>query len=158
MQNPPRFIPDWPFPPYIFTPGINAHPEKEGGYMHGKKLISEPIDPLHPLQNQYFAYALDLFNYHYYWESHVYFEVLWNLHGRQGPIADFLKGMIKLGAAGVKFNLGQDEAANGHILRAQELLQEISLQQGDQILCFSINEILNDLKSDFSEIVILQKS
>lgn len=154
MQNPPRFIPEWPFPPYIFIPGINAHPEKEGGYMHGKKLISEPIDPLHPLQNQYFAYAMDLFNYHFYWESHVYFEVLWNVHGRVGPIADFLKALIKLGAAGVKFNLKQNEAANGHLQRAKELLMEIKQGHGETILFFNIMKLLEDLEKDFSQVRI----
>ena len=39
------------------------------------------------------------------------FEALWNQAGRKGFIADFLKALIKLGAAGVKARLKLKEAA-----------------------------------------------
>src|SRR5689334_15901904 len=100
MDNIHRFIPTWPFPSYIFIPGVNPHPKKTGGHSHGEpEPKSEPLDLQKPQDSQFLRFSLDLYNYGYFWESHVYFEALWNAHGRQGSVADFLKGMIKLSAA-----------------------------------------------------------
>lgn len=153
MKNPPRYIPEWPLPPYVFIPGVNAHPEKAGGYMHGKKLMSDSINQARPLSNQYFCYALDLFNQGFYWESHVYFEVLWNMHGRQGAIADFLKALIKLGAAGVKFKLEQNAAATGHLARALELFESVKHTHGEEILGFELEALINQVKSSTTRLL-----
>jgi len=91
------------FPSYVFIPGQNPHPKKEGGHMEGKsEPIAAPLDLEHPETSPEFCYGIDLFNHRYYWESHVYFEALWNAHRRHGVVADFLKALIKLSAAGVK--------------------------------------------------------
>lgn len=146
MQKPPRYIPEWPFPTYVFIPGVNTHPAKPGGHMHGKpEPIADKIDLIHPEENSYFKYALDLYNHQYFWESHVYFEALWNAHGRVNPVADFLKGLIKLGAAGVKLTIEQKAAALGHFARAQELFQSVKESQGDQFLGFNLTQIIQDL-------------
>jgi hypothetical protein len=50
--------------------------------------------------------GIDLFNFGYWWESHEAWEGLWRACGRRGPAADFLKGLIKLAAAGVKASTG----------------------------------------------------
>lgn len=142
-----RYLPTWDFPAYVFTPGENPHPKKEGGHMFGE---AEPISPQinlkAPKSSDHLLYALDLYNYGYYWESHVYFEALWNAHHRIGPVADFLKGLIKLGAAGVKINLGQISSAKDHFLRAQELINSVKDTEGDQLLGFDLQEILKQIK------------
>lgn len=100
-----------------------------------------PLDPEHPSESEAFRYAIDLFNHGYFWECHVYFEALWNAHGRQGYVADFMKGMIKLAAAGIKFKLGQRESAVGHIKRAGELFRNIESQEGKVYLGFNLHEL-----------------
>lgn len=116
---------------------------------------SDPIIPQlsesHPQESEALRYSLDLYNHGYFWESHVYFEALWNAHERKGDVADFLKGMIKLGAAGVKFNLGQSVAAHGHLSRARELFQGLLEKRGTHYLGFSIERILASLDSALSE-------
>jgi hypothetical protein len=141
-----RYIPSRAFPSYIFIPGINAHPKKEGGHMEGQSdPVSEPVDLNHPEKNVFLRYSLDLYNHGYFWESHVYFEALWNAHKRTGSIADFFKGMIKLGAAGVKFQINQPKNASVHYLRAKELLESIMNAEGSNFLGFDLKDLIGKI-------------
>lgn len=106
---------------------------------------ASPIDPKNPSQNQELAYALDLFNHGFYWESHVYFEAIWNTHGRIGPISDLMKAFIKLGAAGVKLSIDQKIAAIGHFERARELLQDVISSEGNHFLGFNLQILLEKI-------------
>lgn len=125
----------------------------------------DPVAPLielaHPETSDFLRYSIDLLNSEYYWESHVYFESLWNAHGRVGNVADFLKGMIKLGAAGVKMTIDQKVAADGHLMRARELFELVKKEEGSVFLGFDLNEIINKinhaLDSADKRIVILPK-
>lgn len=116
---------DLPFPPYRFLPGKAPHPEKEGGYLKGNKPEVEELNVENADRNLYFLYAIDLFNAKYYWESHVYWEAIWNKNNRIGEAADLLKGLIKIAAGMVKKELDSKEAYKGHIERAIELLRPI---------------------------------
>lgn len=137
-----RLIPEWPFPPYVFIPGENPHPKKTGGHMEGESdPVTLPIDPLHPEKSDFLRYSIDLYNAGYFWESHVYFEALWNAHGRSGSIADFLKGMIKLGAAGVKIKIQQPVSATDHYLRARELFSSVAEKEGTEFLGFDLKKL-----------------
>jgi hypothetical protein len=109
-------------PPYKFLPGLAPHPEKKGGHLHGHKESCEALSLTNYRSHQLFHYGIDLLNLGYFWESHVYLEIIWNAVGRYGTIADLLKGIIKIDAAGVKLLLGAEEAGLGHWKRAQELL------------------------------------
>jgi hypothetical protein len=137
-----RLIPSWPFPSYIFIPGENPHPKKSGGHMEGQgDPKTEPLDLIHPEKSEFFKFALDLLNYGYYWESHVYFEALWNAHGRTGEVADLLKAFIKLGAAGVKLQIKQPERAREHLERARELFESVRVRSSDRFLGFDLTAL-----------------
>ncbi|MCF8058875.1 MAG: DUF309 domain-containing protein [Bacteriovoracaceae bacterium] len=139
----PRYLPQWELPPYAFIPGKHPHPEKKGGHMENTEVSVEPLDPTSPLENKAFLYGLDLFNNGYYWESHVWWEALWNKAGRKGELADFLKALIKLAAGGVKINLDQKPVSQGHIDRALELL--IPLEE--EIFCgINIKDLIRDCR------------
>lgn len=90
--------------------------------MENHEVVVTSLDPFKPRENEDYLYGLDLFNHGYFWESHVWWEALWNKAKRKGELADFLKGLIKLGAGGVKINLSQEDVSLGHIDRALELL------------------------------------
>lgn len=107
--------------------------------------IASPIDPAHPQNSEILKYSLDLYNFSYYWESHVYFEALWNAHGRKGSIADFLKGMIKLGAAGVKYSINQVENGKEHLIRAKELFSGVMAVEGRIFLGFDLADIIQKI-------------
>lgn len=108
--------------------------------------VSPKIDMLHPELSEDLRYSLDLYNHGYFWESHVYFEALWNAHGRVGSVADFLKGMIKLGAAGVKTLIHEPQSAQGHLERAKELFELVKDQEGRIFLGFDLENIISSLK------------
>ena len=105
-ENPriPRLVPEVPLPPYAFVPGRTPHPISDP---HGHSFGLKPtVPPEFNLENwdtsKAYLFAFDLFNAGFYWESHEQWESLWHACGRTGPAADFLKGLIKLAAAGVK--------------------------------------------------------
>jgi hypothetical protein len=116
------------FPPYTYVPGSGTpHPVSDPrGHMHNHtEEISPTLDPRHWCENETYLYAVDLFNHGFYWEAHEAWESLWHAAGHHGQMADFLKGLIKLAAAGVK-QLEQNPAGvNRHLARAAELLSSV---------------------------------
>jgi uncharacterized protein len=122
----PRYS-DGPLPPYSYVPGHAPHPVSDPrGHMHG--LVhgtAPPLDPSHSYESAVYRYATDLFNHGFYWESHEAWETLWHAAGRQGMVASWLKGLIKLAAAAVKLREGNAAGAERHARRALELLNEV---------------------------------
>ena len=147
-----RYLAHRAFPPYIFIPGQNPHPKKSGGHMEGEEdPLCSPLDQAFPQDSETLRYSLDLFNHAYYWEAHVYLEALWNAHQREGGVADFLKALIKLSAAGVKLNLDQKESAAGHLKRARDLLEEVMGSEGELFLGFNLQNILSEIHKSLGE-------
>lgn len=127
---PTRLCPWRDFPEYAFIPGKHIHPNKPGGHsFESEALITTKIDEKRPWLSEELGFALDLYHAGYFWESHVYLEAIWNAHERIGAVADLMKALIKLSAAGVKFELGQGPAAHGHLTRALELFRGLSDDQ-----------------------------
>ena len=54
----------------------------------------------------------------YYWESHEAWESIWHAFGATGRQANFVKGLIKLAAAGVKAREGRAVGVKRHAGRA----------------------------------------
>jgi hypothetical protein len=120
---PPRLVPDLVFPAYTYVPGRFPHPFTDPkGHSYGMKPpICEPPDPNQWWASRSYLAGIDLFNHGYYWEAHEAWESLWHACGRKGITADFLKGLIKLAAAGVKVRQGQPDGVRNHARRAAEL-------------------------------------
>ena len=133
-----RFVPDEPFPPYSYVTGRFPHPTRDpAGHSFGA--VPVPCPPPDP--NQWhdcrpYLYGLDLFNHGYYWEAHEVWEGLWHATGRTGTIADFIKGLIKLAAAGVKAREGRPEGVRTHARRAAELFRQIAGQLPPGQACY----------------------
>ncbi|MDZ4659834.1 MAG: DUF309 domain-containing protein [Bythopirellula sp.] len=151
-----------PFPPYSYVPGSGTpHPVSDPqGHMHGIfEATPEPLDPQSWRDSEAYVYGIDLFNHGYYWEAHEAWESLWHAAGHRGPMADFLKGLIKLAAAGVKFREGNSAGVKRHLIRGQELLAGpmetnfcgIDLSELNQ----QLSQINNDLAVDFSLVIVL---
>ncbi len=122
-----RLVPDMLFPPYSFVPGRTPHPVSDpAGHSFGIAPPSPPLlTPESWAHNHTYLYGLDLFNARYFWESHVEFEALWLSCGRKGVVADFLKGLIKLAAAGVKDREGRPAGVQSHAHRAADLFGKV---------------------------------
>ncbi len=144
MTPAPRSIPDEPFPPYTFVPGRTPHPVSDPrGHSHGK--VPErppPLDPANWQASRAFLRGIDLFNHGYYWEAHEAWEGLWHACGRKGPVAEFLKGLIHLAAAGVKMLECRGDGVVNHAYRARELFQSVrALTVGEQFLGLCFDEL-----------------
>ncbi len=139
-----RLLPHFGFPEYAHVPGLTAHPKKKGGH---SEFVDDPepeiLNPMKPYSSDAFLYAVDLFNYGYYWESHVWWEGLWHACGRRGVMADFLKALIKLGAAGVKAKTKEEKGVIIHSQRAQELFDSLLKRDVSCYAGFDIADLFN---------------
>ena len=152
-----RFAPNIEFPEYAYIPGQFPHPNKEGGHSYGKtEPKTMPLDPGQPYLNEVYLYGIDLFNHGYYWESHVYWEALWNAEERVGEVADFLKALIKLGAAGVKVYLKQEKTAFEHVKRAREIFSQLNPQSIGGFKVSSLIDYCEKLKDELPSLVEAQ--
>lgn len=138
------------FPPYAFVPGRNPHPKiSPDGHLYNK--LEEDYKPIkNYLESEHYLYGIDLFNYGYYWEAHEVLEGLWNAHNREGNIADFLKALIRLSAAGVKVKQGQEKGIKDHSLASQNIFKNIrSINDSDLFLGISLKfliEMIDDIQ------------
>ena len=113
-----------PLPPYSFVPGGPwPHPTSSPhGHSFGlERSKLAPIDTVKTADSAPFLRGVALFNAGYYWEAHDAWESLWHAHGRRGVVADVIKALIKLAAAGVKVREGQDHGVRTHASRAADL-------------------------------------
>jgi uncharacterized protein len=131
---PPRFVPEIDFPPYTFVPGRTPHPVADpAGHLFGKHHEQPlPLDPDRWGDSRTYLHGFDLFNRGYYWEAHEEWEGLWHAAGRAGITADFLKGLLKLAAAGVKIRQGQPRGVASHAAGAAGHFRDIAEQIGGE--------------------------
>jgi hypothetical protein len=115
---------DAPLPKSAYIPGQTGRPtEAELRALLGDDHfgIFSPAtgacDPRHRV-------AIDLFNAGFYWEAHEAWERVWVSCGRRGAVADVVKGLVKLAAAGVKNAQGNPIGSTRHARRAAELIAQ----------------------------------
>ncbi|MEX0679436.1 MAG: DUF309 domain-containing protein [Pirellulales bacterium] len=125
-----RLVPDERLPPYSYVTGRFPHPTRDSsGHSFGRPPDAPP--PVHPdrwSQSRTYLLGCDLFNLGYYWEAHETWEAVWKACGRRGAVADFLKALIKLAAAGVKAREGRPTGVQRHAARAAQLLRGVRNQ------------------------------
>lgn len=115
------------WPPYTHIPGVTPHPINDPrghsfGVQHTERTVTAgSLEDL--CQEPECQRGLALFDRGYYWEAHEEWEALWQALGRTGPRADFIKGLIKLAAAGVKVREHQPNGITRHAERARELFE-----------------------------------
>ena len=131
-------------PPYAFVPGGPwPHPTgAPGGHSAGAHLRLPPVDSDQGEGRVAFDRGMALFDAGYYWEAHEVWEALWHAHGRCGPTADVLKGLIKLAAAGVKVRQGQTHGIVTHAARAAETYRKAVEAGGSRQLGFDLEDLI----------------
>ena len=147
MTSPPRYLPDRPFPPYTYVPGQAPHPIRDpAGHMLGEEPETPELFVEEWWNCEEYLWGIDLFNHGYYWEAHEAWEGLWHAAGRTGPVADFLKGLIKLAAAGVKAREGSAVGRQRHLLRGSELLESVCSDVGGRLMGLGLDAVLTTLR------------
>jgi hypothetical protein len=97
------------------------------GHSFGRPHVAPvPLDLERWADNRHYLRGFDLFNHGFYWEAHEAWEGLWHAAGRTGTTAVFLKGLIKLAAAGVKHLEGKPDGVRSHASRAAELWRGVA--------------------------------
>jgi hypothetical protein len=136
-----RYLPDEPLPPYTHVPGVTPHPVSDPrGHSHGRPAERPAApDPERWQECRGFLRGVDLFNAGYFWEAHEVWEGLWHACGRTGVVATFLKGLIKLAAAGVKHLQGNPAGVRSHACRATALFR--GLAAADRLLGLRLAEL-----------------
>ena len=103
-----------PFPPYRYRPDVGPHPRRDPeGHSYGD---SEPTPfPFSAdtwQSSEWYLYAIDLYNFAYWWECHEVFEALWNAAGRHSTEGVFFRGLLQIAAGNLKRTQGLGRAAN----------------------------------------------
>lgn len=136
-------------PAYSYVPGMFPHPFREPqGHSYGKEPPpAAPVTADKWRDSAAYLHACDLFDSGYYWEAHEAWESLWLAAGRHGETADFLKGLIKLAAAGVKAREGNVAGVRRHSSRAIELLEAVRQSHGEApFLGISLRELIGQIQ------------
>lgn len=116
------------FPGYTYVPGQQPHPRREASghsFQQPEPTVSH-FDALHWQQCDAYLFGFDLFNHGFYWEAHEQWEAVWLCVGRRGTVADLLKALIKLAAAGVKVREGKPVGVARHFARCIVLLESVA--------------------------------
>ncbi|HTN76714.1 MAG TPA: DUF309 domain-containing protein [Pirellulaceae bacterium] len=140
-----RWCPERALPPYSYVPGLFPHPFSDpSGHCYGQANTFASTANIAWTEQPLLLFGIDLFNHGYYWEAHEAWEAVWNLVGRSGTPADFVKGLIKLAAAGVKAREGRSAGVVRHATRARALFQQVAATQPreDQYAGFSLSSLL----------------
>ena len=73
-----------------------------------------------------YLYAIDLYNYAYWWECHEVLEGLWRAAGQTTEQGMFFRALIQLAAANLKRFVGQLHAADRLLRRGLVRLERVS--------------------------------
>ena len=134
------------FPPYTYDRNRERRPrvDSPAGRRAVEDYEPQPLEPDNWRRCGVYLFAIDLFNRGWYWEAHEEWEALWVLAGRQGVTADFLKGLIKLAAAGVKCRESRVNGVARHTARAVELLEMVrSASRRDEYAGLSLPSLIH---------------
>jgi len=136
-----RLLATVPPPPYAFYPGSGLpHPIRDPkGHSYGRKhsLGSGPKALCNGTwaDNRNFLLAIDFFNLGFYWEAHEEWERLWRVSGADTTVGRFLKGLIKLAAAGVKVRERSIHGVRRHAASAGEMFADAAAEADQDTYC-----------------------
>jgi hypothetical protein len=129
LNAPTRYLPHFDLPAYRHVPRMTPHPRTaaDGHSVDTSEPVCEPLTNLNWSQHVTWLFGVDLFNQAYWWEAHEQWEAAWKQ--AEGDTAHLLQGMIQLGAALIKWNLGNDRGREGLWSRSHQHLHQIVAPQ-----------------------------
>ena len=135
--------PSWPrytaiaFPSYRFVPGLNARPAAEIGDARAFT-FPERWSPQEWRSLTAYLYAIDLYNFAYWWECHEVLEGLWHAAGRTSPPARFVQAIIHLAASNLNRHRSHGAAAERQTARA---LGRLESQAGRTYMGIDVDDL-----------------
>lgn len=137
-EDAPRLLPDTPLPDYTFTTGCGLpHPYRDPrGHSHARKnRTPKPLEAPRWAENRPFLMAVDYFNFGYYWESHDGWDRLGRVAVPESLVARFLRGLVKMAAAGLKVREGSVHGVRRHAAAAGEIFADVAAECGTESYC-----------------------
>lgn len=137
----PRLLPSCPLPEYTYFPGSGMpHPIRDPkGHSHGRKHVPghgpKALNPDNWPTNRNYLLGIDFFNLGFYWEAHEEWERLWRVSGADTTVGRFLKGLIKLAAAGVKVRERSIHGVRRHAASAGEMFADVAAEADVDSFC-----------------------
>lgn len=134
----PRLLPTADLPAYTYVAGTDTpHPFRDPrGHSYGKRNRSmKPLVAEQWAYNRHYLLGLDYFNHGYYWECHDEWDRLWKASVQDSPVGRFLKGLVKLAAAGVKVREKSIHGVRRHAASAGEVFADVAAEVGTDRFC-----------------------
>lgn len=133
-----RLLPATELPRYTHIPGRGTpHPYRDPrGHSYNRK-PPQPR-PLHEerwAENRSYLLALDYFNLGFYWEAHDEWDRLWRASGPDTTVGRFLKGLVKLAAAGIKVREESIHGVRRHAASAGEVFADVAAESDQDRFC-----------------------
>jgi len=126
-----RLLPTAEIPGYTYIPGTQTpHPYRDpkGHSYQQKGRTVKALDPDKWADNRSYLLAIDYFNLGYYWEAHDEWERVWRSSGPDTSVGRFLKGLVKLSAAGVKVRERSIHGVRRHAASAGEVFADVAAE------------------------------
>ncbi|WZO99537.1 DUF309 domain-containing protein [Isosphaeraceae bacterium EP7] len=132
------------FPAYTYIPSRGLPHPRSSPLGHSRNVpgpVARPIVADRWNDSPNFMRACRLFNAGYYWEAHEEWEANWHAQGRTGPVAEVVKGLIKLAAAGVKVREGRPIGVASHARRAADSFRDARVAVGPTLLGLDLDRL-----------------
>ena len=133
-----RLLPSAPLPEYTYVTGAGLpHPYRDPkGHSYQKKnRTPKPLVAEAWAENRNYLLAIDHFNHGFYWEAHDGWERLCRVSGADSLVGHFLKGLVKMAAAGMKVREKSIHGVRRHAASAGEVFADIAAECGGEFYC-----------------------
>ncbi len=133
-----RLLPAAELPRYTHIPGSGTpHPYRDP---RGHSYNRRPQNPKGLKENAWaenrsYLMALDYFNMGFYWEAHDEWERLLRATGADTLCGLFVKGLVKMGAAGIKVREESIHGVRRHAASAGEVFADVAAESDQDLFC-----------------------
>jgi hypothetical protein len=133
-----RLIPAAELPRYTHVPGSGTpHPYRDPrGHSYNRRPgTPKPLLEDRWAENRSYLLGLDFFNLGFYWEAHDEWERLWRASPPDSQVGKFLKGLVKLSAAGIKVREESIHGVRRHAASAGEVFADVAAESDAEHFC-----------------------
>ena len=133
-----RLLPSAELPRYAHIPGTGTpHPYRDPrGHSHNRKSPApKGVSEDNWAENRSYLMGLDFFNLGFYWEAHDEWERLLKIADAESLVARFLRGLVKLAAAGIKVREESIHGVRRHAASAGEVFADVAAEADVESFC-----------------------
>lgn len=133
-----RLLPTAELPEYTHIPGTDTpHPyrDPQGHSYERKNRTLRPLAAEAWFESRSYLLAIDYFNFGYYWEANDEWDRLLRVSGPDETVGRFLKGLVKLSAAGIKVRERSIHGVRRHAASAGEVFADVAAEAGTERYC-----------------------